>query len=111
MLSRTDLLVSLIHLIHKRLRLYFLSQVAVSNTGLRDATKLRVSLPKDGLLSLVSLDENDSSLSSEIAQVLEPGKTVVFTLRFTVSATEPLVPHTGTIDIFSLETRSQLEYR
>ncbi|KAI0216744.1 hypothetical protein LSAT2_031295 [Lamellibrachia satsuma] len=84
--------------------------VNVTNVGLRPATGVRVELPNDPLLSLVSFGNTVEDSEGDGSLTLAPGDSAVLVLAASTSEREPLGRRSGTLVVRSLQTDAGISY-
>ena len=88
-----------------------LMQVNVTNVGLRPATGVRVELPNDPLLYLVSFGNIEDNSEGDGSLTLAPGDSAVLVLAASTSERVPLGRRSGTLVIRSLQIDAGISYR
>ncbi|KAK2139049.1 hypothetical protein NP493_6770g00005, partial [Ridgeia piscesae] len=85
--------------------------VNVTNVGLRPATGVRVELPNEPMLSLVSFGTTGEDSEGDGTMSLAPGDSAVLVLAASTSDREPLGRRSGTLMIRSLQINAAISYR
>ena len=86
-------------------------QVNVTNVGLRPATGMRVELPNEPLLSLVSFGSSVEDSERDRSLTLAPGDSAVLVLAASTSERQPLGRRSGTLVVRSLQIDAGISYR
>ena len=86
-------------------------QVNVTNVGLRPATGVRVELPNDALLSLVSFGSPSGDSEGDGTLTLAPGESATLVIAASTTEQESLGRRSGTLAIHSLQIGASISYR
>ncbi|KAI0212202.1 hypothetical protein LSAT2_002886 [Lamellibrachia satsuma] len=84
--------------------------VNVTNVGLRPATGMRVELPNEPLLSLVSFGSTVEDSERDGSLTLAPGDSAVLVLAASTSERQPLGRRSGTLVVRSLQIDAGISY-
>ena len=83
----------------------------MTNVGLRSATGVRIELPNEPLLSLVSFGNTVGESGGGSTLSLVPGGSAVLVLAASTSEREPLGRHSGSLLVRSLQVDAGIAYR
>ena len=83
----------------------------MTNVGLRPATGVRIELPNEPLLSLVSFGNSVGESEGDGTLTLAPGDSAVLVLAASTSRREPLGRHSGSMVVRSLQVDADISYR
>ena len=88
-----------------------LMQVNVTNVGLRPATGVRVELPNDALMYLVSFGNTEDNSEGDGSLTLAPGDSAILVLGAATSDRQVLGRRSGTLVVRSLQIVADISYR
>ena len=83
----------------------------MTNVGLRPATGVRVEMPNEPLLSVVSFGNNQLDSTTETTVTLARGDSAILVLSASTSEQEQLGRHSGSMVVRSLQTDASISYR
>ena len=88
-----------------------LVQVNVTNVGLRAITGVRIELPKEPLMYLVSFGNTEDNSEGDGSLTLAPGDSAILVLGAATSDRQVLGRRSGTLVVRSLQIDADISYR